>query len=137
MFLKELRENGGFVTKACEAAGISKPAVYNWKKTDEDFAEEWDRVIEVATEELEKECRRRAYEGVEEPVFYQGAVCGHIRKYSDTLLMFTIKERKPSYRDKLTLDVEQLRSDIERELAQLATGRAANSSDNPASETIN
>ena len=77
-FLKELRANGGFVGKACESVGISKPAAYKWRGTDPEFAAQWDAVIELATEDLEKEARRRAYEGIEEPVFYQGEVCGHV-----------------------------------------------------------
>lgn len=122
LFLVELRENGGFVGRACEAVKVSKPSVYAWRKRHSIFASAWDRVVELATEDLEKECRRRAYQGVEEPVFYQGEICGHIRKFSDTLLMFTIKARKPEYRDKITIDVNKLDSDIERELAALTAG---------------
>jgi hypothetical protein len=106
MFLKELRENGGFVGKACEAVAVSKQAVYNWRAEDATFAADWDRAVDLATEDLEKEVRRRAYHGTEEPVFYQGEVCGHVRKYSDTLLMFAIKARKPEYRDTIKLTLE-------------------------------
>lgn len=137
MFLKELRENGGFVGKACEAVGVSKQTVHNWRSADAEFAENWDRAVEFATEDLEKEARRRAYEGVDEPVFYQGEVCGHIRKYSDTLLMFTIKARKPEYRDKITIDVKQLDSDIERELALLTAGSQASIVGSSESEQVN
>lgn len=137
MFLKELRENGGFVGKACEAVGVSKQAVHNWRGSDAEFAAEWDKAVDLATEDLEKEARRRAYNGVDEPVFYQGEICGHIRKFSDTLLMFTIKARKPEYRDKITIDVNQLDSDIERELAQLTAGGQAITSGEAESEAIN
>lgn len=136
-FLKELRENGGFVGKACEAVGISKPSVYAWRESDPEFAVEWDRAIDLATEDLEKEARRRAYQGVDEPVFYQGEICGHVRKFSDTLLMFTIKARKPEYRDKLQIDVKQLDTDIERELALIAAGRQAITSGEAESEAVN
>lgn len=136
-FLKELRENGGFVGKACEAVGISKQSVYVWRESDKEFAIEWDRAIDLATEDLEKEARRRAYQGVEEPVFYQGEVCGHIRKFSDTLLMFTIKARRPEYRDKIQVDVKQLDTDIERELAILAAGSQRDTSSEAESEAIN
>jgi len=128
LFLQELRQNGGFVGKACEAVKVSKQSVYAWRKRHSIFAGAWDRLVDLATEDLEAEARRRAYDGVEEPVFYQGEVCGHIRKFSDNLLMFTLKARKPEYRDKLTVDVSKLDSDIERELALLATGRQAEAS---------
>jgi len=104
-FLKELRENGGFIGKACEAVGVSKQSVYVWRESDPEFAANWERAVDLATEDLEKEARRRAYQGVEEPVFYQGEVCGHVRKFSDTLLMFTIKARKPEYRDTVKLTI--------------------------------
>ena len=43
----------------------------------------------------------RTYHGVEEPVFYQGVQCGAVTEYSDTLLMFLLKARKPEvYRDR-------------------------------------
>jgi hypothetical protein len=137
MFLKELRANGGFVGKACEAVGVSKQGVHNWRESDPEFADDWDQAVELATEDLEKEARRRAYEGVEEPVFYQGEECGRIRKYSDTLLMFTIKSRKPEYRDRITLDVKQLDADIEREMALIAARRQADITGEAESDTIN
>jgi hypothetical protein len=137
MFLKELRVNGGFVGKACEAVAISRKSVYAWRETDLEFAAEWDRAVELATEDLEKEARRRAYDGVQEPVFYQGEICGHVQKFSDTLLMFTIKARKPEYRDKIQIDVKQLDTDIERELALIAAGRQADTSGEAESETVN
>lgn len=135
-FLKELRENGGFIGKACEAVGISKPSVYAWREDDPAFAAEWDRAIDLATEDLEREARRRALNGVEEPVFYQGEECGRIRKYSDTLLMFTIKARKPEYRDKITIDVNKLDADIERELAIITAGSQAGTTGEAEGETI-
>ena len=106
MFIKELRENGGFVGKACEAVGVSKQGVYNWRGEDAAFAADWDRAVDLATEDLEKEVRRRAYHGVDEPVFYKGEICGQIRKYSDSLLMFALKARKPEYRDTIKLTIE-------------------------------
>lgn len=106
MFLKELRENGGFVGKACETVAVSKQTVYNWRSDDVEFAADWDRVVDLATEDLEKEVRRRALIGVDEPVFYKGEQCGVIRKYSDTLLMFAIKARKPEYREAIKLTIE-------------------------------
>lgn len=114
MFLKELRDNGGFVSKACEVVVVSRQAVYGWRQSDPEFAADWDRAVELATEDLEREVRRRALHGVEEPVFYQGEVCGTIRKYSDSLLMFAIKARKPEYRDSIKLTIEDADKLIDR-----------------------
>ena len=37
---------------------------------------------------------RRAKDGVEEPVYYRGAVVGETRRYSDTLAMFILKSKR-------------------------------------------
>ena len=37
-------------------------------------------------------------------MFYQGEICGHVRKYSDALLMFLIKQADPSYREHHKID---------------------------------
>jgi hypothetical protein len=54
----------------------------------------------VRVELLETEMRRRAPVGWDEPVFHAGKVVGHIRKFSDTLLIFALKAERPEkYRD--------------------------------------
>jgi hypothetical protein len=90
------------VLRACEAAGIGRTTVYEWRNADEDFRKRWDRAAEIGADALEDEAVRRAHEGWEEPVFYQGAQCATVRKYSDTLLIFLLKGRKPErYRERV------------------------------------
>lgn len=36
-FLKALRKSGGIITPACEAVGISRMTVWNWRKADHEF----------------------------------------------------------------------------------------------------
>jgi len=37
--------------------------------------------------------------------FYEGQVCGYVRRYSDTLLIFLLKARRPGkYGDKVTAE---------------------------------
>jgi hypothetical protein len=99
-FLSELAAHEGDVSAACSAIGVGRRSIYDWRENDEDFAAAWDDVVEASTEKLEREAYRRAHDGVEEPVFYQGEICGHVMKKSDTLLMFILKGRKPEkYRD--------------------------------------
>ncbi len=86
---------GGSVTLASATAGIGRQRVYEWRQDDSDFATEWDVAVEAGTDVLEDEARRRAVEGVEEPVFFQGNTVGHVRRYSDTLLIFLLKGRRP------------------------------------------
>lgn len=137
-FLRVLRETGGNVSRACAAISLARQRVYEWRASDPQFAIAWDEAVETGTDELEEEARRRAFQGVDEPVFYQGDECGTVRKYSDTLLIFLLKGRKPDkYRERVTIDVNKLDTDIERELALIAAGGQAGTSSKVESEAIN
>jgi hypothetical protein len=96
IFLEELARTGN-VAVAASAVGTSRVALYNRKGKDPEFSAAWDESVEIATDLLLEEARRRAYDGVTEPVFFQGKECGYIKKYSDVLLMFLIKGRRPEY----------------------------------------
>jgi hypothetical protein len=104
-FLKELGHTGN-VTLACKAAAIDPKTAYNHKKKFASFAEKWNEALEQAADLLEAEARRRAVEGVDEPVFGSGGPgkgtvqIGTVRKYSDVLLMFLLKGLRPAkFRD--------------------------------------
>jgi hypothetical protein len=77
--------------------------VYKWRAADVELAAAWDDALEAGTDLLEDEALRRAKDGYDEPRFYEGEVCGHVRKYSDTLAIFLLKARRPEkYSDKVT-----------------------------------
>lgn len=96
LFLAHLAETGN-VTESSMVAGSNKTCWYDLRKRDPDFAKAWDEALMHATDALIEEGRRRALKGIEEPVFYQGNVCGHIQRYSDVLLMFLVKAHRPEY----------------------------------------
>jgi len=105
-FLEVLRETGGNVSRACAAIELTRTRAYEWRAADPLFAAAWDEAVETGTDELEEEARRRAFSGVDEPVFYQGEVCGEVRKYSDTLLIFLLKGRRPEkYRENVRTEI--------------------------------
>lgn len=68
-------------------------------RADADFGTAVTEARHLGLEALKDEAYRRAHAGVSEPVFYQGRQVATIQKYSDTLLMFLIKQGDPSYRD--------------------------------------
>lgn len=70
-FLTALRR-GSSVSEAAHATGLSSSAFYRLRKDDAGFAEDWKLALEDSADLLEREARRRAIEGVEEPVVYQG-----------------------------------------------------------------
>lgn len=94
----------GNVSDAAKLAEINRMSHYNWLQSDERYAELFQQANEIACDHLEAEARRRAISGVEEPVFYHGEVCGTIRRYSDTLLIFLLKGARPDkFRDNATI----------------------------------
>lgn len=102
-FLSALAQ-GFSVTNACEAAGIGRTAVYDWRNTDDAFKALWDDAIEQGSDVLEDAARRRALEGItrNKPIFHNGVQVGTevITEYSDTLMIFLLKARRPTkYRD--------------------------------------
>jgi hypothetical protein len=91
---------GLHVRDACAVAGVCGQMPYKRRRTDDAFAAAWQDASDFGTEMIEYEATRRAYHGTLRPVFYKGKPCGSIREYSDQLLMFLLRARKPAvYRE--------------------------------------
>lgn len=102
-WLEAFRETG-LVTRACERAKVGRRTVYDARK-DEEFAAAWDAIEAEITEVMEREAFRRAVEGVTEPVVSAGKHVADVQKYSDTLLIFMLKARKPEvYRENVKVE---------------------------------
>ena len=100
-FLKSLADCG-IVRVACEEAGIEPKTAYNNRKSDPEFAAEWQAALDLAADSLEAEIRRRAFAG------------------SDLLAIFLMKGLRPEkFREKVYISSAQLDQLIERELAVL------------------
>lgn len=115
-FLKHLSQTGN-ITLSAEHAGVGRATVHDRRKGDEAFAAACVNALAEAADRLEGEARRRAYEGVDEPVIHHGEMCGvwvdakgkqvaphtygatfvglTVKKYSDALLMFLLRAAKP------------------------------------------
>lgn len=99
-FLETLADSGN-VSQSARVAGYSRWAVYKWYREDSAFAAAWRDALDSALDALEAEARRRALEGVQEGVFYQGTRIATVTKYSDSLLMFLLKAHRPEkYKDR-------------------------------------
>lgn len=94
LMLKYLAE-GWSVRHSCEKSGCTPPTLTEYRKRDPDFDAACSEAIEMGTDALEDTALMRARFGVDKPVFYQGEECGTIREYSDQLLMFLLKARRP------------------------------------------
>src|SRR5688572_482608 len=86
-FLAAFAETGN-VSDACRISGVSRQSHYRWLAANKGYAAAFGDAREDARDNLEREARRRAVEGVEKPLYYQGKPYGTTRTYSDTLLIF-------------------------------------------------
>ena len=83
---------------------MTRNAAYKARWRNARFAEQWDEAIATAVDLFEANMHRRAYVGLEEPVYYQGQVVGHVRKYSDNLAMFLMRKHRPEYRESYAVE---------------------------------
>ena len=97
----EAYEIYGTVAKACEVAGVPRSEHYRWLRRNRRYAARFQEAEEHAIQALETEARRRAMVGIEKPIFYKGQTITHIHSFSDGLLMFLLKAKRPDiYRDR-------------------------------------
>lgn len=104
-FLETLT-TGASVAVAAASANVGRATVYEWRTADTEFAQAWDEAVDIGTDKLEDEAMRRGRDGVEEPVFYKGARVSVVQKYSDVLLIFMLKARRPEkFKDRLSTEL--------------------------------
>ncbi len=130
-FLEALA-NTGNISQAVALSGTNRSVVYAAKKRDESFAAAWDEALEVATDALEQEARRRAVLGVDEPIVSHGRliVDDHgnavtVKRYSDQLLIALLKAHSPKFRDRTNVNltgnlaIHDARKQLALEIARL------------------
>lgn len=129
LFLEELARSGN-VSLAAKFAGLDRHHAYEARDADPEFAKAWSDAMDAAADLLEQEARRRAYEGVEEPVYgrisrEQDGQIGTVQKYSDVLLIFLLKGARPEkYRERRDVTASVQVSSISDLVARVAKGSA-------------
>lgn len=91
--LRELSK-GMTVKEACDAAGVGRTTVFEWKARDEEFARLWDQALEDGVDLLEAEARRRGRDGIDRGIYHAGERVDTERHYSDSLLTMMLKGRR-------------------------------------------
>jgi hypothetical protein len=81
--------------RAANAAGVGRSTAYLWRQEDPEFAAKWDEAVAEGIDCLEDEAHRRAVEGVKRPILRRGVIVGETTEYSDKLLIFLLKRRRP------------------------------------------
>lgn len=112
-------ELGLSISKAAAATTYGRRWFYSQREADPEFAEAWDNAIEIGSDRLEDEALRRGVEGVDEPIVAMGRLAkdddGNVlmkRVYSDTLLLATLKRRRPAeWRERVSQDVN-MKADV-------------------------
>lgn len=152
-FLEELPRSHT-VTAACDFAGISREAAYQWKEQDEAFSNAWDQAVERTHDRARAKIFERAFDGVEEqaisngmPVYYyepdmdekdgeqkrdeRGKLMWKrgnpvmIRKYSDSLAALYARANLPEYKDKQQIDLKlQMAEQDAKDKEELLAGLA-------------
>ena len=127
-FLKALAESGHVLASA-RRAHVSPAHVYRCRNRFPAFRQAWDDALAVAVESLETEARRRALDGWEDPVYYQGQPVGAIRRYSDRLLIVLLQAHKPELYNQQQIaerqSCENLMEQLERARRRVEAGRRA------------
>lgn len=93
----ELQRNCGDILAACKAVGVSLIFVNQWRKDDKKVDEALVEAERVGVQGLVSAAIQRAVHGVEEDVYYKGAVVGHKQVYSDGLLQTLLKAKVPEF----------------------------------------
>lgn len=70
-FLHSLAETGE-LRRACLSIDVPVWLLFQWRKKDAQFAEDWATALEAGKAILEAEAYRRAIEGTRKPLYYQG-----------------------------------------------------------------
>jgi len=141
-FLAAYAESGN-ISAASRTTGISRESHYRWLEED-DYPLAFQYANDIAVDALEEEARRRAHKGLQRQKFHQGmpimTECepndpqGHEvewrgemtwvkpyieHEYSDTLLIFLLKAKRPDvFRDK-PIEVNQNQTNIGVDMNQL------------------
>lgn len=103
VFLRAFARHG-IISDGTVAAGITYRTYYRWKRDDEVFNEDCKTAETMANDLMEREARRRAIDGFERPIIYQGEVTGEYTDFSDALLTTLMKGNKPEkYKERTQL----------------------------------
>ena len=108
---------------ASQMLGRVKTTFSEQARKDADFKARVEEAWFEGADVLIEEAQRRGAEGWEEPVYQKGELVGYVRKYDSNLLMFSIKGRRPEYKENPRIDLTQ------NNLALNFEDRSANISD--------
>lgn len=99
------------VYHAAQVARISRKTAYQWYDKDAQFAAAWEDSFEDAADVMETSTYEKALGKPDED--------GAYRNGDSLLKMFWLKAHRPKYRDRVSVDVEVVRNEIQERMSQL------------------
>jgi hypothetical protein len=94
-FLSALSASCSFV-RAAKAAKISYNTFKLHQKNDPEFARQVAEAEEQAVELLHAQCFKAALEGILEPVYFEGKIVGHTRKFESRMAIELLRAHMPN-----------------------------------------
>lgn len=92
-FLQQLRDTGVWAASAAHMKTTKRQVKKLYEESPE-FAAAVDDALELSTDALEVEARRRAVEGYEKGIYFQGTEVGKETVYSDSLLAKFLESKR-------------------------------------------
>jgi hypothetical protein len=84
---------------------VHRHSHYLWLESDPDYPAYFRRAKAIIADEVEEDAYRRAFVGVEHPIYYHGRVIDYYKVYSEKLAIFMLKALKPEiYGNKVDID---------------------------------
>jgi hypothetical protein len=93
----EIPKHHGSLVAACRALSIRPQHLYGWMERDAEVAAAIKAAQQIGYAGIEDAALKRAVDGVEKAVYYQGEVVGYETQYSDALMNTILKARVPGY----------------------------------------
>ena len=113
-FLDYIREHPqASAREACAAVRIRRKHVRALRRMDADFDADYFEARGLTADSILAEVKRRAIDGVDEPVFHNGLVVGEIRRYSDRLLLALARSFVPEMREAAVRAPEPWKGELE------------------------
>ena len=91
----DMLEETGLINTAAAAVRTTARKIATLREQSVEFDEAVERALQLSHDKLEAEARRRAVDGIEKGVYYQGTLVDTERQYSDSLLTTLLKAKRP------------------------------------------
>lgn len=94
-------------TDAAKHVGRSAYGMRKVRERDPEFNARVSEAWQEGADSLIAEAARRGRDGWKEPIYQKGELVGWIHKYDSNLLMFSIKGRRPEFKENPKIDLNQ------------------------------